>query len=143
MRLFIDCEWNGWRGDLLSMALVPQDRRLQEFYVELELPHGRKLTQWVRDHVAPFLTREPVPMRIAQASLAEYLSHFSKVTIVADWPEDIAWFCSMLITGPGERIGVAMPLTMEVIPMNATSRIPHNALEDARGNRDAWIRSRV
>jgi hypothetical protein len=56
--------------------------------------------------------------------------------IVADWPEDIAQFCSLLMTGPGEMVPVPR-LTFELVPLGgfstaANSAVPHNALHDAR-----------
>ena len=33
MKLFLDTEFNGFQGELLSMALVPEYRNGQEFYV--------------------------------------------------------------------------------------------------------------
>ena len=68
-------------------------------------------------------------------SLCQFLSQFDSAHIVADWPEDISHFCNALIVGPGMRIDTP-PLTLEVrrdLPNTADiSRVPHNALEDAR-----------
>ena len=63
--------------------------------------------------------------------------------IIADWPEDIAQFCNLLVTGPGEMIELRR-LTFRVVPMNnfstaANSRVPHNALHDARALRDHML----
>jgi hypothetical protein len=60
--------------------------------------------------------------------------------IVADWPEDIAQFSNLLITGPGEMVPVP-PLTLHLIPLPgfstaANSAVPHNALHDARALKD-------
>ena len=37
MKLFLDTEFNGFGGKLISMALVPEDKTLPEFYKELEI----------------------------------------------------------------------------------------------------------
>ena len=71
-----------------------------------------------------------------QESLQKFLHGFDKVHIVADWPEDIKHFCDALIIGPGMRLNTP-PLTMEVLRIDAQSTLPHNALHDARGIRDA------
>lgn len=58
---------------------------------------------------------------------------------IADWPEDVAHFCNFLITGPGTRIDTP-PLTFEVRrDLDAVSKIPHNALEDARAMRLKYL----
>lgn len=143
MRLYLDCEWNGYKGSLISVALSPEDPHLQDFYVEIELPVGEKLDPWVEQHVMPFLHGEPVPYRIAQRSLQAYLSRFGQVWIVADWPEDIERVCRLMILAPGERIAYTKPVmfSIEELP-DARSRVPHNALEDARANRDAGAKLR-
>ena len=57
---------------------------------------------------------------------------FDTIHIIADWPEDISHFCNALLTGPGTRLN-APRLTMEVCrDLHGDSKIPHNALEDAR-----------
>ena len=40
----------------------------------------------------------------------------SAPVIVADWPEDIAQFCNLLMTGPGEMVPVP-PLTFDFVPL--------------------------
>jgi hypothetical protein len=35
--LFLDTEFNGFGGKLISMALVPENNKIPEFYVELEM----------------------------------------------------------------------------------------------------------
>lgn len=131
MNIYIDCEFNEFRGELISMALVAEDGR--EFYQVLPCENPGP---WVAEHVMPILGRAPVSREAFQAGLCCYLSLFSTVHVIADWPEDIAHFCESLITGPGYRMGTP-PLTMEVRrDLDAVSALPHNALEDARAIRD-------
>lgn len=131
MRLWIDTEFNEFRGELISMALVADDGR--EWYEALPCPNPGS---WVAANVMPFIGKQPLagPATLT-ASLHEFLAQFESVHIVADWPEDIAFFCSALIIGPGMRIDTP-PLTFEIrrdLPNTANiSAIPHNALEDAR-----------
>ena len=63
-----------------------------------------------------------------------FLGGFDDIHIIADWPEDIAHFCAALIVGPGERINTPL-LMMSVVRIEGVSKIPHNALEDAKGLR--------
>ena len=131
MKLFLDCEFNEFQGDLISMALVAEDGR--EWY---EVVPCEKPGSWVAQHVMPILGKPAVSVVDMQCSLRLWLAQFDAVHIVADWPEDIAHFCKALITGPGYRLDTP-PLTMEVLRIDAGSELPHNALADARGIRDA------
>lgn len=127
MRIFIDCEFNEFKGDLISMALVSESGH--EFYEVLDCPNPG---EWVKVNVLPILNKRPVPFEIFQYKLYRFLNKFDFIHVVADWPEDIKHFCDALISGPGSRIDTP-PLTMEVIRIDAYSTQPHNALADARG----------
>jgi hypothetical protein len=130
MKIWIDTEFNEFRGALISMALIDESGR--EFYrsVGCESPGA-----WVAANVMPIIGIEPVSMAALQADLQAWLSVYDDVHVIADWPEDIEHFCRALITGPGERINTPR-LTMEVDrDINASSKLPHNALEDVRGIR--------
>ena len=54
MKLFIDTEFNGFGGELISMAIVAEDGR--EWYGIL--PVADKLVEWVEEHVRPVLDIE-------------------------------------------------------------------------------------
>lgn len=133
MRIFIDCEFNEFKGELISMALCDEDGN--EFYecLECETPGD-----WVSEHVLPVLFRSPISKQEFQRKLGRFLAPYIAIHIVADWPEDIQHFCESLIVGPGKRLDTP-PLTMEVIRIDADSEVPHNALADARGIREALL----
>jgi hypothetical protein len=131
MRIWIDTEFNDFKGELISIALISEDGR--EFYRVLECknPSG-----WVAENVIPVLNAESIKIEELQTDLMKFLSIYMQIHIIADWPEDIKHFCDLLITGPGSRIDTP-PLTMEVkrdINTEA-SLIPHNALADVRAMR--------
>lgn len=128
MNIFIDCEFNEFKGNLISMALVADDG--QEFYEALPCDNPGR---WVAEHVMPIINQEPVPMAVFQTRLQKFLLQYETVHIIADWPEDLKHFCEALISGPGERLNTP-PLTMEILRFDAESDLPHNALADARGN---------
>ena len=138
MKFFLDTEFNGFGGDLLSMALVPEDKALPEFYKELSV--RGQLHPWVRDNVIPHMILNPSTMNEFQLSLSAYLLNFNEdIIIVADWPDDIRYFCEALITGPGERISMPKNIKFELnLNIEYTSEVPHNALWDARAIRDAY-----
>ena len=129
MNIFIDCEWNEFGGDLISMALCAEDGK--EFYEILPCGNPR---EWVAKNVIPVLDKSPIGMPEFRVKLASFLAQFDNINIISDWPEDIAKFCEALIVGPGERLGTP-PLFMRIIRIDAESEIPHNALHDARGIR--------
>lgn len=143
MRYFLDTEFNGFGGALLSLALVPLDG--EEFYVTLACDDP--IFPWVERNVVPYLDHVPVGLmsprmsrREAAAALSAYLAEDPEPELVADWPEDVTQFCSLLMTGPGTMVAVP-PLTFRLLPLQnfspaANSAVPHNALHDARSLRD-------
>lgn len=127
MRLFIDCEFNGYKGDLISIALVSEDNK--EFYEVLQCD---KPVSWVKENVIPKLYNIPISLSELQKRLEKFLMQFKSIELIADWPEDIQHFCECLITGPGYRINTP-PLTIQIFRFDSNSEDPHNALADARG----------
>jgi hypothetical protein len=143
LRYFLDTEYNGWSGALLSLALVPDHG--EELYLTLDW--DGHLEEWVERNVVPYLDTVPdglVSPRMSRADAARTIAHYlagdSGPLIVADWPEDIAQFNALLVTGPG--IMAEVPgLTFQFVPLSgfstaANSKVPHNALHDARALRD-------
>lgn len=136
MNLFIDGEWNGYQGDLISLALVTKDG--MEWYEELGCKYPEP---WVAENVMPKLVQQAVSYERMQESLELFLGCFPAVHIIADWPEDLEWFCHLLITGAGTRMDTP-PMTMEVLRVDTVSKNPHNALSDAQALRDWYITNR-
>ena len=146
MRYFLDTEFNGFGGALLSLALVPVDG--EEFYVTLEC--ADPIHPWVQRNVLPFLDTVPVGlvsprMKRAEAAMAvsAYLAADPEPELIADWPEDLTQFCSLLMTGPGQMVPIPA-LTFRLVPLPgfstaANSAVPHNALHDARSLRDHFL----
>lgn len=139
MLITIDCEWDGFdsfknrSGKLISMALVAEDG--SEFYEVLKF---NNLTSWVENNVVPVLYKEPIPYFEFQTKLSNFLNQFESFELVADWPEDITKFCEVLITGPGMRMNTPN-FTMTIERIDTVSKIPHNALEDARALMEALL----
>lgn len=140
MRLYLDTEFNGFGGQLMSMALVPHDKSRPEFYKELTVTG--QIHPWVREHVVPHMTLAPSTHHEFQMALAEYLWSFKEdVTIVADWPDDIKYFCESLVTGPGMMLSFVNNMKFELdFGIQYESEVPHNALHDARGIREYFIK---
>jgi hypothetical protein len=143
LRYFLDTEYNGIGGALLSLALVPDDG--EELYLTLKT--DEPIVEWVERYVVPYLDTVPDQLscpRLTRADAAEalerYLRHDDEPLVFADWPEDIALFCNLMVTGPGDMLELRH-LTFRLVPMSnfstaANSKVPHNALHDARALRD-------
>lgn len=150
MRMWIDTEFNGFKGELISIAIVAEDGA--EFYEILDV--NERLDPWVFRNVIPVLNshrpdkdnrfgvhfpRTPISRSYVQNNLRAFLFGYKKVHLIADWPEDIALFCRLLLTEkPGERIDTPV-LTMEITREDYVSAVPHNALEDARAMRQGTL----
>lgn len=129
----VDCEFNSFKGQLISLALYV-DESVEPFYEVLPLPED--IHPWVQENVIPVLRREPLSSKQEfQLKLEQWFGQFeSPLTVVADWPEDIQHLMESLIVGPGLRI--ASPELHCIVHRNdAESFLPHNALADAMGIR--------
>lgn len=136
MRYYIDTEFNGTGGQLLSIALVRQDGA--HFY---EVLHAHELiVPWVKAHVVPHFGQEPVARLQAVKKMQKFLRKDAKDgggahIFIADWPEDIAHFCSMLLRDHGKRNDpfqfASLLLNLPGFDTAHASRTPHNALADA------------
>lgn len=141
MRLFLDTEFNGFGGELISMALISEDGR--EWYEVLAEPHT--WNAWVFENVFPKLGKDPIGAEGFHHSLECFLSEFPGCEIIADWPSDFEHLCAHL-NGAGRDLGWRLPIecTMRLVRGDDTIQPenPHNALSDARALRDWWIRQR-
>ncbi len=140
MRYFLDAEFNGFGGELVSLALVPEDPNMPPFYEALECVAP---TPWVAEHVLPVLKTTPLSRVEVADRFAAYLIDDENPQLVADWPEDIAHAAQLLITGPGRmkpvrsiRFQLVDPVIVGVGDANDT---PHNAYSDAAALRAAVL----
>jgi hypothetical protein len=144
MRYFLDCEYNGFGGALLSLALVPEDGG-EELYLTFECVDA--VEPWVERNVLPFIDHVPDSLKLpatgreqAAHVIAMYLGNDAEPEILADWPTDIELLCGLLTFAPGRM--VALPETRFRLVALGTfspaenSAVPHNALHDARALRD-------
>jgi hypothetical protein len=137
MRYFLDTEFGDFRGELISLALVGDDGR-ELYLVSHRLP---PMNLWVRNNVIPVIFAEgtsPVSWRVDL--FGEQIAHFIRgdilPVIVADWPDDIRYFCECLIRGPGQMVDTP-DLRFDIkrvdaYPTDLPGAVQHNALWDAR-----------
>jgi hypothetical protein len=110
MRYFLDVEFNGYQGKLISLALV--SRGLKSLY--LVFPRPENITPWVLENVMPYLDTVPnhiKPQRVLMDREAhQHLENFFKgdddIEILVDWPDDIQYLSKLLLTGPGTMINI-------------------------------------
>jgi len=137
-RLYLDTEFNGFGGELISLALVADDGR--EWYGVL--PEPSSWNGWCFDNVFPVIhslppTLWPCDRKLFRASLFAFLKQFENPIIVADWYSDLHQFFG-LFAGRDHTESWAYACRTELVLLDSyASEFPHNALSDARAIRDA------
>lgn len=145
MKFYIDCEFDGHNGPLLSIAMVTEDGR--SLYIRTTT---EARDPWVRANVVPLLdmldadTCLCLPILEVGAVLRGFIEGFDPPEIIADSPVDIARFCASISTGPdGGWASTSFPrLTFEVhnvdcYPTDLPGALQHNAYWDAMALRHA------
>lgn len=137
MRCFIDCEFNGGHGELISMAIVSEDGQ-RVFYEVVE--HKQPTVEWVVENVIPILDKPPIPMAAFKERLKKFLEAFPRLTLVADHMADIFYFTQQVIGAEGWMM-VNYPVDMCYDPTVSAKKSTrkHNALEDAKAQRLSWL----
>lgn len=139
MRYFIDAEFNGFGGELISIAAVPEEDSAPPFY---EAVHCPSPSEWARARILPVMQTAPQPRAEIARLFSDYLSGDAMPLIVADWPEDIAHAAALLTDGKGGRLALIEVRFQLLSPSEFSpaklSRVPHNAYYDALALRD-WV----
>jgi hypothetical protein len=137
MHYYLDAEFNGFGGSLISLALVPKDRLLVPFYEALPCLSP---VPWVVEHVLPVLRTRAISRSEMSVKLSSFLSNDLDPVIVSDWPEDIAQLAMLMITGPGWRLPsprlTFVLLDLPLFSSETESDAPHNPCHDAVALRD-------
>lgn len=143
MRYYLDTEFNEFGGALISLALVGEDRR--ELYLATPCADPGA---WVAENVLPIVFVAGATPRMLRPDefghwIATFLNYSTETpTIVADWPDDIRYFCQALITGPGEMVNIpSLKFDLQRIdayPTTLPGAVQHNALWDARALRECF-----
>lgn len=140
MRYFLDAEFNGFGGELISLALVPESDQRPPFYEATECPDP---TPWVAEHVLPVLRTEVLTRAELADRFADYLADDPEPHLVADWPEDIVHAARLLITAPGQMKPVRnihfQLIDSLLVGAGAANELPHNAYHDAVALRSAVL----
>lgn len=140
MRVWLDTEFNGFEGDLISIGLIAEDG--QFLYAVRNAILGMVIDPWVKEHVIPFLYKAPHEDYVAvwehddgiRYRLENFLARYDNVEIIVDWPEDIHHLCKLMITGAGTMINTSNITFVLDRMLDGVSEVPHNAIFDAIGN---------
>lgn len=156
MRYFLDTEFNGFGGELISLALVREDgKSLYLIYPELKW-----YDFWVQENVLPILRNVPfvgvgMTPRLSvndvhkleykwqgHSLIQEFLHGDPHPVIVTDWPDDIRYFCQAIITGPGSMINIPQlsfdMVRVDAYPTTLEGAVQHNAWWDAMALREKF-----
>ncbi len=129
--LYLDTEYNGFGGELISLAMVSPEGH--KFYQAKTIRSGILSNHWVNKNVIPVLGIPQLPPIMFKHRFQEFIKDFDSPKIICDWHEDAIHFCSLL-SGPdyGSSLDFACEIMILKTPPNAyVSKIPHNALADA------------
>lgn len=141
---YLDCEFDGHNGPLLSLALVREDGR------GIHIQTDQIATDpWVAANVMPLMNtddahlRQWVPLNEVGPSIRAFIGEGSP-HIIADSPVDIGRFCRAISTGAdGQWASADYPrMTFEVVnidcyPTTLSGAVQHNAWWDAMALRAA------
>ena len=141
----LDCEFNGFGGELISLALSGEAGELYLARTEQEL-NALESHDWVADHVLPFLSvadarPEELPLEKFGRAIQAFLVGDREPVIIADWPEDLMHLMQCLIIAPGQMVRIP-DLSLRLVqtsayPTDMGEAVQHNALWDARALRHA------
>lgn len=133
MTLFLDTEFNGFGGELISIGIVSDGGG--ELYAERKL--AKTLHPWVLANVVPGLLGCAENDSAIRARLDRFFSDHRGETLIADWPLDFSTLLAFMCVGD-MRVGPSS-LAMLLVPQEELlSEVPHNALSDARALMRAW-----
>lgn len=136
----LDCEFNGFGGELISLALSGEAGELYLCRPHAEL-EGLDLHPWVEEHVLAILEvhdARPVVLPLAEfgRAIQTFLENDPEPCVIADWPEDLMHLMQCLIISPGQMVRIP-DLSLKLMqisawPTDIHDAVQHNALWDAR-----------
>lgn len=138
MNYVLDCEFNGYKGALITLALVAEDGR--SIYIGVTNLSPAETDSWVWNNVMPVIGAALIPIKWGSReenaiAIQNFLAGDTHPHVITDWPDDIKYFCEAIITGPGTMIDVPR-ISFEVVrvdayPSSIKEAVQHNAWWDA------------
>ena len=142
---YIDCEFDGHDGPLLSIAMVRHDGYSLHVMVATEARDP-----WVIANVVPFMSAHRADkayvanLNDVGGVLRDFIGDCQNPTIIADSPVDIGRFCRAISTGPGGGWASAdypgmtfIVRNVDCYPTTLQGAVQHNAWWDAMALRAA------
>jgi hypothetical protein len=124
MKAYLDTEFDGFGGDLLSIGIIDESEMI--FYYVLD-NYGS--SDWVKENVIPKL-KDPVTNRnLVQKMLYSYLKGQNITDIYCDWYEDAIHFLSLY---RGHIYGESFDWPINIHLVNCEIKSVHHALDDAK-----------
>lgn len=157
MKFFIDNEFNGFGGELISMAIVCDTHELYLVNEDFDR-YGDNVHPWVLRNVSPWIYHDSVAELAVPAPKATFKKHLSRffydkvkseeITIVADWYTDVEHLMNVLVADNGytvtlnrsRKINIEIDRTLDQARDPLSGSIEHNALWDARNIRKDYMR---
>lgn len=146
-RFYIDCEFDGHNGPLLSLAMVRENG--DGIHIEVNVA---AMDIWVMHNVLPLMGSHQAQKSVKVyhdeigGAIRAFIGDCASPVIIADSPVDIARFCRALSTGPdGGWASADYPrMTFEVhnvdcYPTDLPGAVQHNAWWDAMALRHKLI----
>ncbi len=148
-RFYIDCEFDGHGGPLLSIAIVREDGFGAHFRTT-----AIALDSWVRANVVPLMGKhdadvlsDHLAVNEVGGALRYFIGDCERPTIIADSPVDIGRFCAALSTdSDGGWASADYPLmrfevhNVDCYPTDLPGAVQHNAWWDAMALRHKLTR---
>lgn len=144
MKYYIDCEFDGHRGALLSMGIVRGDG--QNIYIETS-SHAQN--PWVIENVLPIMNHHNaastayVPSNYIGTIIRDFIGNDDAPIIIADSPVDIARFTDAISTDEhGNWASTGYPwmifevYNVDCYPTKLEGAVQHNAWWDAMALRE-------
>lgn len=142
MRYFVDAEFNGHGGELISLAAVPEPSGPPYFYQAIGC---QRPVLWARINLIPVLQVAPRSRGEVSHLFADYLQSDPAPVLVSDCPESLAHATLLLSDHRGGRLlrsRVRFELLGETdFSASAHSETPNNAYRDALALRE-WVLAR-
>lgn len=142
-RIFIDTEFNGFFGELISLALVPETDIIEDYYQVFSV--SDPIVPWVTENVVPYTHSFDKTTYLLGRWLNDCaaLANADTLTVIADWPDDVRHLMEQLITGPGwmvtQNYRMELVIERDLCEGPYAPAIPHNALSDAVTNKFNYL----
>jgi len=137
MNYYLDCEFNGYKGELISLALLREDGA-KLYLADLSAMYMVNLDPWVKQHVIPIVeTPEFMPKYVTNFTpdIEEFFQGDDNIVVHVDWPDDIKYLSELLLTGGGTMINIPTITfvlhRVDAYPSAIPGLVQHNALADA------------